>query len=166
MPNNKWTKTATSASLAILGVTQLNNKADANIVQGGSNLTISGFGSHIWALDSVPRYGSVAQIEVYSKTRGTAGAGVFTISNQPARFFFAYSGSVIDGNGIFRDYVFLGNIDNAGPAQSGYFGFQDLKVSGAPIYGWAKWTTSATNTLTLNECITMIRSWHIDNGWG
>ena len=37
------------------------------------------------------------------------------------------------------------------PALSGYFGFRDTKGSGAPIYGWAKWTTSANNTLTLNE---------------
>jgi len=51
MPNNKWTKTATSASLAILGVTQLNNKADANIVLQGSNLTATAPNYSSWSLD-------------------------------------------------------------------------------------------------------------------
>jgi len=50
MPNNKWTKTATSASLAILSVTQLNNKADAKIVLGGSNVTQNGNGNTVWSL--------------------------------------------------------------------------------------------------------------------
>ena len=57
MPNNKWTKTATSASLAILGVTQLNNKADANIVQGGSDKSACfGCGGFSWTLDKVIGY--------------------------------------------------------------------------------------------------------------
>ncbi len=55
MPNNKWTKTATSASLAILGVTQLNNKANANIVQGGTaslSLSFLGYNHVAWSIDA------------------------------------------------------------------------------------------------------------------
>ena len=66
MSNNKWTKTATSASLAILGVTQLNNKADANIVKGGSNV-MTQYGSGVptyWALDHVGGYGAHASADV------------------------------------------------------------------------------------------------------
>jgi len=64
MPNNKWTKTATSASLAILGVTQLNNKADANIVQGGSNVTQYGAGSTSWTLDALAGYSAQAKLKI------------------------------------------------------------------------------------------------------
>jgi len=46
MSNNKWTKTATSASLAILGVTQLNNKANAKVLLGGSMLLKMDLGIH------------------------------------------------------------------------------------------------------------------------
>jgi hypothetical protein len=90
MPNNKWTKTATSASLAILGVTQLNNKADANIVQGGSNFSRSGLGASPWALDAVPGYGAVAQAVIFASEFASglayvASFSVFVKSNQVLR---------------------------------------------------------------------------------
>ena len=36
------------------------------------------------------------------------------------------------------------------PSAQGYFGFRDTK-GGTPIYGWAKWTTTTSNSLTLDE---------------
>ena len=53
MSNSKWTKTATSASLALLGITQLNNKAQAMIINGGGPISHTGLGSINWTLDAV-----------------------------------------------------------------------------------------------------------------
>jgi hypothetical protein len=150
MPNNKWTKTATSASLAILGVTQLNNKADAKIVLGGSNVTQSGNGFTTWTLDQVSGYGAHARAGIINFTGmvpaayGSTGVAIVTYGGGTL-------GGVIDGNAVFRSARLLGRIpDPGGNPKTGYFGFRDTK-GGTGIYGWAEWTLSSTKTLTLNE---------------
>jgi len=114
------------------------------------NFTQSGFGASTWALDSVPGYGAKALAGVVEGFFGTF-ARVYVFSSLGfARFAAGDSGSIVDGNAAFGYTLRVGYIVHSGPDQSGYFGFRDTK-GGRPLYGWAKWTTSATNTLTLNE---------------
>jgi hypothetical protein len=111
---------------------------------------IPGFDTVPWTLDHVPGYGARANAQVLSGA-GNPFAQVYPYDSHLAKFAVGNVGSVIDNHLVFTSTLKLGNINNAGPAQSGYFGFEDLSVPSAPIYGWAKWTTSATNTLTLND---------------
>ena len=150
MPNNKWTKTATSASLAILGVTQLNNQADAKIVLGGSNVTQSGQGSTHWVLDSVPGYGATGAVFVSSDTFVAKGGVRYANLAHSAWFAAANAGSVVDGRGRYASSLWLVIGVNPMADLIGYFGFRDTK-GGTPIYGWAKWTTTTSNSLTLDE---------------
>jgi hypothetical protein len=150
MSNNKWTKTATSASLAILGVTQLNNQADAKIVLGGSNVTQSGVGGSVWTLDALAGYSAQADVLIFTQSLRTFYGSV---TNMAGRGFFApglVTGSSVNGNLSWNSHILLAIGFSGLPAESGYFGFRDTK-GGTPIYGWAKWTTTTSNTLTLNE---------------
>ena len=150
MPNNKWTKTATSASLAILGVTQLNNKADANIVQGGSNVTQSGVGVKGWTLDALAGYSAPGLVRISAGFYGTIYARVQSVGGGASFASLTPVGEIVNGNLSWNGIAALSNGNPTLPAVSGYFGFRDTK-GGTPIYGWAKWTTTTSNTLTLNE---------------
>jgi hypothetical protein len=150
MPNNKWTKTATSASLAILGVTQLNNKADAKIVLGGSNVTQNGVGAQIWSLDSVSGYGAKGRASVAIRANGSHTAFVKKSAIGNPYFATMAYGAAVSMVALNLAGVLLTGGKGALPSQQGFFGFKDV-TSGTPIYGWAHWTTTTNNTLTLDE---------------
>jgi len=142
MPNNKWTKTATSASLAILGVTQLNNKADANIVLQGSNLTSTDPNYSSWSLDHKQGYSANAFVTAFSNGDASVSATATV-----ARFRVMNLGSVVSSNAsVVNQKINL----TSGGSSFGYFGFRDTK-GGTPIYGWARWTKTTSNSVTLNE---------------
>ena len=142
MPKNKWTKTATSASLAILGVTQLNNKADANIVLQGSNLTSTAPNYSSWSLDHKQGYSAVAFVTAFS-----TGAASVSATTTVARFRVMNLGSVVSSNALVVNQKI--NLTN-GVSSFGYFGFRDTN-GGIPIYGWARWTKTTSDSVTLNE---------------
>jgi hypothetical protein len=124
MPNNKWTKTATSASLAILGVTQLNNKADANIVLQGSNLTATA--DYLsWSLDHKQGYSAEAFVTAFSN-----GAASVSTTTTVARFRVMNLGSVVSSNASVVNQKI--NLTNGG-SSFGYFGFRDTKGGHADL---------------------------------
>ncbi len=168
MSNNKWTKTATSASLAILGVTQLNNKANANIVQGGTaSLSVSSLGyNHVaWSIDAsthntnlggrLQGYISPGDASVlFSRT-----ANVSASSNQ-VRFLAAARTGVdvalffgshnTGGANLLRIPANTSQAQFVG-SQHGYIMFKDIKTSPtSPTYGWARWEASG-DTVSITQ---------------
>ena len=168
MPNNKWTKTATSASLAILGVTQLNNKANANIVQGGTaslSLSFLGYNHVAWSIDASTHNTNLGGSLSGFLSPGDASvlfgrtANVSASSNQ-VRFLAAAStgadvalffGSHNTGKAnLLRIPANTSQAQFVG-SQHGYIMFKDIKTSlTSPTYGWARWEASG-DTVSITQ---------------
>ncbi|MEI6379766.1 MAG: hypothetical protein WCO81_02595 [Cyanobacteriota bacterium ELA615] len=60
-------------------------------------------------------------------------------------------GSVVSSNAsVVNQKITLTDGNSSLPNPTGYFGFRDTK-GGTPIYGWAKWTKTTSDSVTLNE---------------
>ena len=152
--NSKLSKTATSASLAILGVTQFNNKANASIVYNSSPITATPGDSKSWTLDSVASYGARFRLSVLYTGRSTTSARIIN-TYHTARAKSAGFGSIVSANSVNPtqgSLVLALNSHFQGlPNETGYIAFKDV-TGGTPIYGWAKWTTTrSSNSVTINE---------------
>ena len=153
--NSKLSKTATSASLAILGVTQFNNKANAAIVYNNSSITVTYGNSAPWTLDNVASYGARFRLSVVGTTgRSTTSARIIN-TYHTARAKSARFGSIVSANSVNPtqgSLVLALNSHFQGlPNETGYIAFKDV-TGGTPIYGWAKWTTiRSSNSVTIDE---------------
>ena len=151
--NSKLSKTATSASLAILGVTQFNNKANASIVYNNSSFTATPGNSAPWTLDNVASYGARFQLSVLHMAISTTSARIYN-TYHTARAKSAGFGSIVSASGVNptqRGLLLAGNSSGNGlPSETGYIAFKDV-TGGTPIYGWAKWTTGGGNIVIIDE---------------
>ena len=159
--NSKLSKTATSAGLAILGVTQFSNKANSSIVYNTStSLTAINGGVPItWTLDTVPGYGAQFRLAVITGNGSLSSityAKIFntTLAANGGRIkVAAYGANVAAVNPSFLGFNLARGNSGAGglPNATGYIAFKDITQT-TPIYGWAKWTTSnPANTLSITE---------------
>ena len=153
--NSKLSKTATSASLAILGVTQFNNKANASIVYNNSSITATGGNSAPWTLDNVASYGARFRLSVLSTGSSTTLVRIIN-TYHTARAQSAGFGSIVSANSVNPSQSILVLALNSGlnglPNETGYIAFKDATGGRTPIYGWAKWTTTrSSNSVTINE---------------
>ena len=152
--NSKLSKTATSASLAILGVTQFNNKANASIVYNNSSITATPGNSATWTLDSVASYGAQFRLSVVSTGSSTTVARIVN-TYHTARAKAAGFGSIVSANSVNPSqgslFLALNSHLQGLPNETGYIAFKDA-TGGTPIYGWAKWTTiRSSNSVTIDE---------------
>jgi len=160
MSDSKWTKTATSASLALLGMTQLNNKAQATIVSGSGPIIHNGLGSISWTLDGVNN----GQGQLNEQTiSGLALVLNATQIDTGVSFRTANYGTINDGNNAFGTQVqAFATFNTAWTGTSTqYIAFKDTHGPNPPIFGWASISVIAgTQNYTLNQ-------WYYqDNGGG
>jgi len=159
--NSKLSKTATSAGLAILGVTQFSNKANSSIVFNTTSITASEGSPKTWTLDTVSGYGAQFQLKLITalgSKNSITNARIFNsslaASLQGGRIIgAAYGANVSAVNPVFGSLVVASGNSGAGglPNATGYIAFKDITQT-TPIYGWAKWTTSnPANTLSITE---------------
>ena len=158
--NSKLSKTATSAGLAILGVTQFNNKANSSIVYNNTSITAINGSPITWTLDTVSGYGAQFQLKLITglgSNSSTTHARIFNstlaASLQGGRIKgAAYGANVSAVNPGFISLVVASGNSGAGglPNATGYIAFKDITQT-TPIYGWAKWTTSNAYTLSITE---------------
>ncbi|MEI6381410.1 MAG: hypothetical protein WCO81_11100 [Cyanobacteriota bacterium ELA615] len=159
--NSKLSKTATSAGLAILGVTQFNNKANSSIVYNNTSITAINGSPITWTLDSVSGYGAQFQLKLITgigANSSTTNARIFNstlaASLKGGRIKgAAYGANVSSVNPVFPSLVVAYGNSGAGglPNATGYIAFKDITGNQTPIYGWAKWTTSNAYTLSITE---------------
>jgi hypothetical protein len=148
--NSKLSKTATSAGLAILGVTQFSNKANSSIVYNNTSITASKGSPKTWTLDTVSGYGARFRLSITVTTTNAIINNKGLIKNG-GRIKGASYGSNVSTLSPSFSKVILGTGVNGLPNATGYIAFKDITGNRTPIYGWAKWTTSTSNTLSITE---------------
>ncbi len=159
MSNSKWTKTATSASLAILGMTQLSNKAHSAIVSGGGPLSQVGLGSFSWTLDAV-NGGTGTLVQFSSGTSSHSLVINLSQGNAGASFKNALVGDLNGSNvgftpnvAVFSQFFSTANQPVVWPTnETHYIAFVDTHGGNTPIYGWASVTVAAdTQNFVLDQ---------------
>ena len=152
--NSKLSKTATSAGLAILGVTQFSNKANSSIVYNTStSLTAINGGIPItWTLDTVSGYGAQFNLIATVTSTGYAIIQNYGLTKSGGRIKAALFGSNVAAVNPNLNKLIVTTGRGGLPNATGYIAFKDITQT-TPIYGWAKWTTSnpANNTLSITE---------------
>jgi hypothetical protein len=114
-------------------------------------VTQSDVGRTVWSLDALSGYSAGGELDISKGSFGTLYARVR--SSQAGAWFHSETnalGAIVNGNLSWYNMITLGNGNPTLGVNSGYFGFRDTK-GGTPIYGWVRWTTTTSNTLTLNE---------------